>query len=150
MHKEKIKDLFKKALGSGSSPHRLALSCAWGLYIAFSPFPGLHTLMMFLIAWIFDVHFPLLFLVTSFNNPWTIIPFFSLDYIFGHWFVHTLLGWQPIWNLSLVKIFGSGSICLWSFLVGGNVLGICAGLISYPIMLFIFKRLPHAQKEKLL
>lgn len=147
MNKEKLKELFKKALGSGSSPHRLALSCAWGLYIAFSPFPGAHTVMMFMVKWFFDVHFPLLFLVTSVNNPWTMIPFFTGDYLFGYWFVHSLLGCEPAWQISLAKIFGSGSICIWSFLIGGNLLGIGAALICYPLMLFIFKRMIQKSQE---
>src|SRR5277367_5251170 len=105
MTREKIKEIFQKALGSKLSPHCLAFSFAWGMYIAFSPFPGLHTVMMFIINWLFGLHFPLLFLVTSLNNPWTMIPFFSCDYFFGHWFVHSLLGWEPAWQLSLTKFF---------------------------------------------
>ena len=150
VNKEKMKEIFKRALGSGLMPHQLALSCAWGVYIAFSPFPGLHTVMMFIIKWLFGLHFPLLFLVTSLNNPWTMIPFFSGDYLFGYWLVHDILKWEPGWHLSLEKIFGSGSICLWSFFVGGNILGIISGVITYPLALVIFKRMLRVQKEKLL
>lgn len=72
------------------------------------------------------------------------IPFFSFDYAFGYWFLHSLLGIEPSWSLSLANLFGSGKICVWSFLVGGNVLGILAGLISYPIMHRIFAHLAIA------
>jgi len=141
MMKQKLKSLLNKALLSGCTPEQLTLSFCMGIYIAFSPFPGLHTPMMFIATYIFGLHFPTLFIATSINNPWTMIPFYSLDYTFGYWFVHTLLGWNPTWVISLAKLFGSGTICLWSFLIGGNILGIASALICYPIMRIIFKNL---------
>lgn len=137
----KIKDIFQKALLSGCTPKRLTLSLCMGIYIAFSPFPGAHTIMMVACKYLFDLHFPTLFIFTSINNPWTIIPFFSFDYAFGYWLVHSVLGWEPGWTISLAKFFGSGSICLWSFLIGGNILGIIAALLCYPIATKMFTRL---------
>lgn len=136
---ESSKEMFSKELLSGRSPEKLALSFAIGIYISFSPFPGLHTVMMFIFKYLFDLHFPTLFLATSINNPWTMIPFFTFDYFFGYWLVHHWLALDPSWQISLVKIFGTGSICVWSFLIGGNVLGILGGLLSYPVIFFILK-----------
>lgn len=141
------KEIFNKALLSGFSPQRLAKSFCIGLYIAFSPFPGMHTIMMLISKYFFKLHFPTLFFATSLNNPWTMIPFFSCDYAFGYWFIHSLIGWKPEWHFSLASIFGSGSICLWSFLIGGNVLGILAALFGYPIMLNIFKQLVRLSNQ---
>lgn len=137
---QKAKRVFYRAMNSNCSPHKLALSFSIGLFIAFSPFPGGHTIMMLAAHWLFRLNFPILFFSTSINNPWTIVPFYAFDYSFGYWFVHSFLGWSPSWIISLEKIFGSGKICLWSFFIGGNVLGIAAGLISYPIMLWFFGR----------
>ena len=139
----KIKAILRKALLDGVTPRSLALSAAIGVYIAFSPFPGAHTVMMLAAKWLLRLHLPTLFIMTSINNPWTMIPFFSLDYAFGYWLVHGLFGWSPTWTISLAKVFGSGTICLWSFFIGGNILGIVAGLAAYPVMLFIFNRM-HA------
>ena len=138
---DKIKSVFKKALTSGLSANKLTLSFCTGIYIAFSPVPGGHTLMIFLAKWLFGLNLPILFIASSFNNPWTIIPFFSLDYIFGYWFLHNFLGWHPTWIISLEKIFGSGKICLLSFFIGGNILGIIAAIGCYPLMSFVFKKL---------
>ncbi len=69
------------------------------------------------------------------------IPFYSFDYAFGYWVVHSLIGWHPDWHISLAKLFGSGSICIWSFLVGGNIIGIVAALVSYPVVIRFFNRL---------
>ena len=137
---KKTKNIFKKALTSNMSPNKLALSVTLGIYIAFSPFPGAHTIMMLLFKWLFRLNLPILFFVSSFNNPWTMIPFFTLDYIFGYWFMHDFLHITPSLVIPLAKVFGSGKICLWSFLIGGNILGIVAALICYPIASFIFKK----------
>lgn len=137
----KIKQILRNALLDGITPKNLALSASIGVYTAFSPFPGAHTVMMLLFKWLFRLHFPTLFIATSINNPWTMIPFFSFDYAFGYWLLHKLIGWDPGWTISLAKIFGSGSICIWSFLIGGNILGIFAGAVSYPFILFFFDRM---------
>lgn len=135
----KAKEIFYKALKSNSSPSKLALSFAVGVFIAFSPFPGGHTIIMLAANWLFRLNFPVLFFSTSFNNPWTLVPFCVLEYSFGYWFLRSFLGLNPTWVISLEKIFGSGKICLWSFFFGGTFLGAVAALISYPIMLKIFK-----------
>jgi len=137
----KIKNVFYKAVKSNRSPAKLALSFSIGLFIAFSPFPGGHTLIMLAANWFFELNFPILFFATSFNNPWTMVPFYAFDYSFGYWFIHSFFDWNPSWVISLEKIFGSGKICLWSFFVGGHVLGIMAAVGSYPIMFLIFQSL---------
>ncbi|MBD3231826.1 DUF2062 domain-containing protein [Candidatus Dependentiae bacterium] len=148
---KKIKNVFKQAFTSGWSVEKLTLSFCMGIYIAFSPFPGAHTIMMLIAKWMFKLNFPVLFVATSINNPWTMVPFFTFDYIFGYWFLHQFIGWDPGWSISLSKIMGSGKICLFSFLIGGNILGIFFALTAYPIMIFIFKRLVNRFKisEKL-
>jgi uncharacterized protein (DUF2062 family) len=137
----KIKEVLRKALLGGITPKNLALSVSTGVYIAFSPFPGAHTIMMLACRWLFKMHLPTLFIFTSINNPWTMIPFFSADYAFGYWLLHKCIGWDPGWTISLAKVFGSGSICIWSFFIGGNILGIIAGLASYPLVRIFFDRM---------
>ncbi|KKP23809.1 MAG: hypothetical protein SZ59_C0003G0033 [candidate division TM6 bacterium GW2011_GWF2_28_16] len=138
---EKIKSIIKNAFTQGWTAKKLALSFSMGIYTAFSPLPGVHTAMMFLFKWLFKLNFPILFIATSFNNPWTMVPFYTLDYVFGYWFLHVFLKINPSWTISLAKIFGSGKICVWSFLVGGNILGLFFGLLTYPVIYFLFKNL---------
>ncbi len=136
---EKVISMVKEVISSGNeTPTRLATACSLGIFVAFSPFPGFHSLMLIAIRWLFGLNLGVLFLFASINNPWTMVPFYLLDYIFGYWFLHDLLGWSGGIMISLEKFYGPGSICLWSFIVGGNILGIVAGLISYPIAKRIF------------
>ena len=138
---EQVKKKFKKVLLSGESSNKLASSFCIGLYIAFSPFPGAHTIMMIISKYIFKLNFPVLFFATSINNPWTMIPFFSCDYVFGYWFVHSVLSCNPSWYISLVPLFGRGRVCVWSFLIGGNILGILVAVLLWPCMKIIFNHL---------
>ena len=135
---KKVYELFK--LSSNSSPQTLARSCAFGFFIACFPVPGTHSLLMLACKYLFNVNLPLLFLTTSINNPWTMIPFFTGEYLFGYWLMHSILQWNPQWYISLEKIFGSGTICLWSFFIGGTIIGIVSSLISYPIILWLIIR----------
>ena len=138
---EKIKRSIKNSLTQGCSVEKLTLSVCMGIYIAFSPFPGVHTIMMFIVKGLFNINFPVLFISTSINNPWTMIPFYTFDYIFGHWLIHNILGFNPGWSIPIAKIFGSGSICVWSFFIGGNILGISVALLSYPFVKIFFVKL---------
>jgi uncharacterized protein (DUF2062 family) len=148
MWSKKLKSMIEKALKAGSSPEKLSLSFCMGLYIAFSPFPGVHAVMMVAANYLFKLNFPLLFAITSINNPWTMIPVYTLDYFVGYWVVHSLLGIEPSLTISLAQVFGGGSICLWSFLVGGNILGLTAALVAYPIVSTLFKKLVHSKQTQ--
>lgn len=142
---QRIKKTFISILKSGTSPHQLALTFAIGLYIALSPFPGAHTLIVLAAYRLFSLNFPLLFIAANINNPWTMIPLYGLDYSFGYWLIHSVLGLTPVWHFDYQSWFNyvhitlpfSGNFCITSFLVGGNILGIVAGLTSYPIVKFI-------------
>jgi len=134
----KAKNIFLAALRANNTPARLALSFCMGIYIAFSPFPGGHTAMMFGATWLFRLNFPILFFATSFNNPWTMVPFYAADYSFGYWLIRSFFGFNPAWAFTWERFLGSSKICLWSFLIGGNVLGIVCAVACYPAILRLF------------
>ena len=131
---EKLKNIFLKLFSHKHSPHKLAFSCACGMYIAFSPYPGFHTFLIIAVSYFFTLHFPLVFAVASLNNPWTMIPIYLFDYEVGGWFVRNYMCYNPGWTVSLSKIFGSGTIDLWAFFIGGNILGIFVAVIVYVLM----------------
>ncbi len=143
-----IKNFLKKLIHQEKSPEKLALSFCMGNYIAFSPFPGLHTVMVFLFSWLFRLNFGVVFASSCFiNNPWTLIPVYGVDYTFGYWLVYKVLHlnleqFEPSW-MHAITIFCANTLgiakpCLWSFLIGGNILGIGLSLLLYPIMKKIF------------
>jgi len=143
----KITTTFRTAITSGVSPSKLALSTAVGLYVAFCPFIGFHFLLVLASSWLFSLNFPLTLAVTSINNPWTMIPFYSSGYAFGYYVLHGVFNINPAWTISLEKIFGSGSICVWSYILGGNVLGLLFSLMSYPMVKPLFRRLIETRQR---
>lgn len=135
-------------------PRMLAYSFCLGVYIAFSPFIGLHTLMAFAFAWLFRAHLPAIFAGSLLiNNPWTMVPVYTSDYLFGHWLFEWVLGFNlqglnPAWMSSvngLLANIGLAGVSLWSFLLGGNLLGVLAGVMLYPLVKrFFAQMIPQA------
>lgn len=144
--------------GKERSPRVLALSFCVGFYIAFSPFPGFHTWMVFASAWFFSLNLGVIFAVScAINNPWTMMPVYVIDYLFGELLLGRILhlnvgSWNPSWmgtlNTWLASYIGQSNISLWSFLIGGNILGIGGAVILYPIVKRLFVRLQHKAPVK--
>ena len=134
--KKKTNNILNSIKSQNLDNSTIIKSVAVGMYIAFSPFPGAHTCMILFSKFAFKLNFLILCLVASINNPWTMIPFYSFDYVFGYWITHDLLKLTLPWQLSLGNLFGLGKVCVISFFIGGNLLGIVFAYISY----FICKR----------
>jgi uncharacterized protein (DUF2062 family) len=121
------------------SVQQQSISLALGVYVAFCPFIGFHTLMMLLFTWLWSLNGPLMIGFSYIiNNPWTMIPL----YFFDHWIgshIIPLLGLQALpepyfmihINDWLQAYFNSPGISGWAFLIGGNVVGLVMGLMTY-------------------
>lgn len=142
---------FKNIALGNTAPHQLALAIALATYIAFSPFLGLHTIMLVIAGWLFNLNIPFLVAVGyGINNPWTMIPIYMGGYFFGYWLLHIvcavpLAGLNPEWmvwfNHKLMAYLEIKEISFWAFMLGGNVLGVVFALIAYPVGLLIIKRI---------
>lgn len=133
------------------SSNQLAISFCIGTYIAFSPFIGFHTILTFLVAWLLRLNVAVTFSASLlFHNPWTTVPIYGLDYVFGEWLLKTFGGIDTLslnppfmasFNETLSYYVGLPKIAFWSFMIGGNVLGIAISLLLYPIMKRVFSKL---------
>lgn len=147
----KLNRFLKKLITYESSPTKLTYAFCIGTYIAFSPypFPFGHTGLVFLFAWLLGLNLTVTWVTSVFiNNPWTMIPVYGSDYIFGHWLIHSVCNihpTNPAWMISLngflEQTLGMPHFCLWSFLIGGNLLGIMLAAMLYPIMKPLFSKL---------
>ena len=123
------------------SPHRTALAFSIGVFIAFAPHYGFHTITVVLCAWAFRLNYLVVFLGALVNNPWTIIPILGGTLYTGF----ALFGmpqsasfdWQDI---HMENFYGIISQYLLPFVVGGCLLGILGALLAYPIMLYTIRR----------
>jgi uncharacterized protein (DUF2062 family) len=150
-----IKNFFLKLILHEQSSRRLAISFCVGNYIAFSPFIGFHGFMAFMLSLLFDLNVAVTFATTYFvNNIWTAIPVYTADYIFGYWLVHTMFGWnfeaytfEWMHAISFYVEQKLGMPRLWSFLIGGNILGIIVSIALYPVMQHLFSQLLLQKNE---
>lgn len=152
----KIKQFALYLLSKETNAKKLAIATSLGIYIAFSPFVGLHTAMVFLFAWLFNSNAILLFAVQcAINNPWTMVPVYGFDYLAGLW-IFRMIGlnpflYDPAWNAKLnswlAAAIGISGISFWAFFIGGNLLGIGFAGILYPVLLRIFSYLKIAKNN---
>lgn len=146
-----IMEVFKKFIFKERSAHRLAISFCVGNFIAFSPFIAFHTIMVIASGWLFRLNTSLMLAVSyGINNPWTAIPIYTLDYVFGKWLLYSFLkvdmrAYNPAWVTALEQwcstYLGIKDLCFWSFIIGGNVLGIIISVLLYPVIYAIFRKL---------
>lgn len=151
--------LWEKITKKGISAHQIAWSGALGIYLAFSPFLGIQTILVFVLSFIFRAKSMIVFTVLyTINNPWTMIPIAVFDYAFGNWLIYSVFGldlspYDPAWFgwinaklcATLCHYLGIKSLCFWSFIIGGNIIAIPAAIIAYPL----FKRVAEKQIQKL-
>lgn len=137
----------EKLVKGESSPAKLAWSTTLGIFLAFSPYLGFQTILVFVLSFLLRANSAIVFTVLyTINNPWTMIPIAALDYVFGHWLTATflqidLLEYNPSWMAwvntklaSLTTYLGIEQLCFWCFFIGGNILAITAALLSYPFL----------------
>ena len=128
------------------SPHRIALSFGVGVFIAFSPLLGLHTLMALGIAVGFRLSKAAMILGIYVNNPWTIAPMYMAGTLLGCF----LLGVSPD-DLGLLRFDETGwafyeSLAaqlrpyLWPFVVGNTLLGTLFGALAYVALRRVIER----------
>lgn len=138
---KKINTIFSSALKMGRSPTKIAISFGIGIFIAFSPLIGFHMIMVICLSFLLKLDAPIVLFASLFNNPITAIPFYSFDYFVGYWILHDIFKINPDWFISLEKIFGTGKICIISFLVGGHIVSLILGFLSYSIAKFSLQKL---------
>jgi len=138
---------FRRLLALDDPPERTALAFSIGVFIAFSPFLGLHTIAATLVAFIFRFNKIAIFAGTFLNNPFlTLVPIIIVSYALGA----LLLGHPlriPPEGIALIKnphlltaayyreLFGHGWYFIKPFALGSTILSLVCPLIAYPLTL---------------
>jgi uncharacterized protein (DUF2062 family) len=138
-----IRDRLRSILQFKESPHRLALASSVGVFIAFSPTFGLHTITCFLLAWIFRLSKIVVLTAALINNPWTIVPLYGSCLWFGIKITGSNavttpdIAWQ---TLTVTSAYHVVRPYLWPFIAGTIVVGAAAALISYFFIYWVVVR----------
>ena len=133
--------LLKQVLHLQESPQRTALAFAVGAAIAFCPLYGFHMVLVGLCTWAIKLNFVALLAGALINNPWTLEPVLGATY----WTGAVLLGRSesPVFDwseLGFRAIYDQVMPYAVPFALGGVVLSLVAGILSYPLALYVITR----------
>ncbi len=149
----KFHAIFRSLLALEGDPQVKAKAFAIGVFIAFNPTYGLHTVTVIIASWAFRLPFSIILLGSLVNNPWTFFPIYGSSYMVGRWLLsffpkfyspipfHLLsqqlrtLTWKDWFTQAPILIFKEG----FPFVVGSLFLGMVMALGSYFVVLKVLK-----------
>ena len=140
-----FRSTFRRLLALDDPPERTALAFSLGVFIAFSPFLGLHTILATLIAFLFRFNKVAVYTGTFINNPFlTLVPIIIASYALGAFFLGRPLR-IPAAGIELLrhphlltasyyhKLFQESWDIVWPFSIGALILSVVCSLIAYPV-----------------
>src|SRR6266496_1998965 len=138
---------FRRLLAIDDPPERTALAFSVGVFIAFSPFLGLHTILATLLAFIFRFNKIAIYTGTFINNPFlTLVPIILTSYAVGALIMGRPIK-MPAAALELLRhphiflaayyrrVFVESWELVKPFAIGGMVLSVVCSLLAYPLTL---------------
>ena len=138
---------FRRLLAIDDPPERTALAFSIGVFIAFSPFLGLHTILATALAFAFRFNKIAIYTGTFINNPFfTLVPIIIASYAVGAFVLGRPVqlpeeGLELLQNPHIFsgdyyrRIFVESWNIVWPFAVGGMVLSVVCSALSYPLTL---------------
>jgi uncharacterized protein (TIGR03546 family) len=139
-NKEKWKKRIRSILTLDSHPGHISAGFAVGVFISFSPFFGLHTILAIAAAFLLRINKVTCLTGTLVNTPFTMVPVFIASNRIGEAF----LGRTPqkiifqdlnlSTTLELLESHGA------QILIGTSLIGFVAALISYAILYYLIVR----------
>lgn len=148
-----VRAAFRRLLAIDDPPERTAFAFSIGIFIAFSPFLGLHTIMATVIAFAFRFNKIAIYTGTFINNPiLTLVPIIILSYAVGAFFLGRPLS-IPEEGIALLRdphllsrdyyrrlFVQSWNHIVWPFAIGATVLSVVCSLLAYPITLWALRK----------
>jgi uncharacterized protein (DUF2062 family) len=142
-----FRSTIRRLLAIDDPPERTALAFSIGVFIAFSPFLGLHTILATLLAFIFRFNKVAIYTGTFINNPFlTLVPIIVASYGVGAFILGRPLQ-IPQEGVELLKdpeifsgeyyrrLASQSRYIVEPFAVGGMVLSVVCSVIAYPLTL---------------
>ena len=143
----RIKRTARQILHLGDSPRRTALAFAIGVFIAFSPVYGLHTISVFLFAWAFRLNVVAMLAGSLVNNPWTVLPILASTMWVGLTLFPTSAPLPLNWSqFTFQMLWYQLQPFFLPFVVGATLLGILASLVAFALVLVVLQRYHEHQR----
>jgi uncharacterized protein len=146
-----FREAFRRLLAVDDPPERTALAFSIGIFIAFSPFLGLHTIMATLIAFLCRFNKIAIYTGTFVNNPFlTLVPIIAASYALGALLMGRPLslpeeGWRLLSEPRLLaaaywrQLFTHLWDIVLPFSIGGMALSVVLSLAAYPVTLKLLR-----------
>jgi uncharacterized protein len=134
---ERLKRTLQVLLQLDDSPHRIALSFAIGVCIAFSPFLGIHTGLALAIAYAFGLSRAAMIIGAYVNNPWTIAPMYTAGTLLGCFLMGvspeglSQIEWKFHGHAFYEAMFQTLRPYVLPFVLGNSLLGVVGALAAY-------------------
>jgi len=163
----KIKQHIRNLLHVDETPHELAKAFAAGVFVAFTPFLGLHTAIILIVAWAFRLNKLAALTGTFVNNPWTIafvyigptwlmvtvmrylgsdIHPMNYDLISSHFLKHTAQ--HTVWEMAFWKNFAKEfKPYVSAFIFGTMAAGAATAVVAYVFAFFGIKYYRRGKKR---
>ena len=151
---------FRRLLALDDPPERTALAFSIGVFIAFSPFLGLHTIMATAVAFIFRFNKIAIYTGTFINNPFlTLVPIIIASYALGAFILGRPLR-IPDAGIELLRhphlltadyyrqIFRESWGIVWPFAIGSTVVSVVCSVIAYPVTSSLLRSRKRKKMEK--
>jgi uncharacterized protein (DUF2062 family) len=128
------------------TPHRIALAFGLGIWIAFSPLLGFHTLIALGIAFAFRLSRAAILIGCYVNNPWTLAPMYLAGTLVGCGLMGVspdglaTIGWDRHGLGFYTELLAHLRPYLWPFLLGNTLLGVLLGALSYFVLRYVLTR----------
>lgn len=154
-----FRNAFRRLLAIDDPPERTALAFSIGVFIAFSPFLGLHTITATLVAFLFRFNKIAIYTGTFINNPFlTLVPIIVISYGVGALLLGMPLripddGIELLENPQLLsggyyrQLFIQSWHIVKPFVVGGMVLSVVCSVAAYPLTLRVLRARKRAKDE---
>ena len=146
-----LRSTFRRLLALDDPPERTALAFSIGVFIAFSPLLGLHTILATSIAFLFRFNKVAIYTGTFINNPFlTLVPIIIASYAIGAFILNQPMripseGIELLRNPHLLtadyyrQLFRESWQIVWPFTIGASVLSVVCSLIAYPVTLWLLR-----------
>jgi Uncharacterized protein conserved in bacteria len=155
-----FRSTFRRLLALDDPPERTALAFSLGVFVAFSPFLGLHTILATLIAFVFRFNKVAVYSGTFINNPFfTLVPIIIASYAIGAFIlgrplripqagVELLRHPHPLTASYYHQIFQESWDIVWPFSIGAMTLSVVCSLIAYPVTSSLLRARRRSQAAK--
>jgi uncharacterized protein (DUF2062 family) len=141
----RVRSLLRQLLHLGDSPDRTAGAFALGVFLAFSPFIGLHTVLGLAFAFLLRLNRVAVLIGVWTNTPWTLAPAISLGTAIGFVTLGTetklSINWDSILSADFWRhMWSDVENLLLPFFVGNLILSAVIALLAFVVARRILRR----------